>query len=361
MRLGGWILASTLLGCGARHDTSVPDNHGTASRGVSAGKALYERYCQLCHGEEARGYAADHASQLGNQEFLRTASDSFLMMGIDQGRPGTAMAAYGENFGGPLTVPQEQDIVRYLRSLQIEPSIAVAAAPIAGDAARGEALYLRECVACHGDAGKGYSALSVTNPVFLMTASDGFIRHAIERGRPGTPMPAFGDNLSPGELDDLTAFLRSLARNVDTTPRTGELPPTFEQAVIHPSGPDPEFPELREGRYVPALAVKDALARGAKLVLLDARPTSDWLNSHIPGALPVPYYDPLRMSQKLPRDGTWIVAYCGCPHAASGQVMDSLRKNGFPRTAVIDEGVFEWIRRGYPITYGRAQALGAPR
>jgi cytochrome c oxidase cbb3-type subunit 3 len=66
------------------------------------------------------------------------------------------------------------------------------------------------------------------------------------------------------------------------------------------------------------------------------------------------------MSAKLPKDGTWILAYCGCPHAASGRVMDTLRAQGFPRTAVIDEGIFEWIRRGYPITYGKAPTVGAP-
>jgi rhodanese-related sulfurtransferase len=66
------------------------------------------------------------------------------------------------------------------------------------------------------------------------------------------------------------------------------------------------------------------------------------------------------MSAKLPKDGTWIISYCGCPHAASGHVMDNLRQHGFPRTAVLDEGIFEWIRRGYPITFGRTQTIGAP-
>ncbi len=66
------------------------------------------------------------------------------------------------------------------------------------------------------------------------------------------------------------------------------------------------------------------------------------------------------MTAKLPRDGTWILAYCGCPHAASGQVMDSLRAAGFPNTAVIDEGIFEWIRRGYPVTHGTKPKALAP-
>jgi cytochrome c oxidase cbb3-type subunit 3 len=98
--------------------------------------------------------------------------------------------------------------------------------------------------------------------------------------------------------------------------------------------------------------VKAALQAGARMVLLDARPTSDWLKSHIPGALPVPFYEPKKMIESLPRDGTWIIAYCACPHAASGKVMDTLRAQGFSNTAVLDEGVLVWAARGYPMTLG---------
>ncbi len=355
-----WLIAALFVSaCGPRVDPSVPEGNVPPNEAAAAGKALYDKYCKLCHAEGGQGYAADHASQLANPEFLRTAHDGFLLMAIDQGRPGTPMSAFGDKWGGPLSFHDERKIVFYLRSLGKEP-IGLSPDAVAGDPAAGAAAFGENCARCHGDKAQGKTALSLSNPVFLMSASDAFLRYAIEHGRPGTPMPAFGDKLPAATLDNLTAYLRTLARNVESAP-PGELPPSFDHAVIHPDGPDPEFPELGEGRYVPAAAVKTALDRGAKLVLLDARPTSDWLNSHIPGALPVPYYDPDRMTAKLPKDGTWIVAYCGCPHAASGKVMDALREHGYPKTAVIDEGIFEWIRRGYPITYGRAQVVGAPQ
>ena len=98
------------------------------------------------------------------------------------------------------------------------------------------------------------------------------------------------------------------------------------------------------------------------MVILDARPTSDWLIRRLPGSLPVPYYmvtsndahdpDMAPLATRLPRDGTWILAYCGCPHAASGAVMDALRDMGFERTAVIDEGVWHWIDQDYPTESG---------
>ena len=67
----------------------------------------------------------------------------------------------------------------------------------------------------------------------------------------------------------------------------------------------------------------------SRLIVLDARPTSDWLIERVPGAVPVPYYDIAPIVERLPRDGTWIVAYCACPHAASDFVVDNLREQGF--------------------------------
>ena len=40
-------------------------------------------------------------------------------------------------------------------------------------------------------------------------ASNGFLRHAIHNGRPGTPMPAFGSTLGEQRVEDVLALLRS--------------------------------------------------------------------------------------------------------------------------------------------------------
>ena len=96
--------------------------------------------------------------------------------------------------------------------------------------------------------------------------------------------------------------------------------------------------------------VAEALRTGARLVVLDARPLSDWHAGHIPGATPAPFHDSLdTIAAALPRDGTWIIAYCACPHAASGKVVDALRERGFSNTAVLDEGIQIWQERGYPM------------
>jgi cytochrome c oxidase cbb3-type subunit 3 len=67
----------------------------------------------------------------------------------------------------------------------------------------------------------------------------------------------------------------------------------------------------------------------------------------------MPYYrDKARAGDNLPKDGTWIVAYCACPHAASDYVINNLRELGFENTAVIDEGILVWTAMGLPVTAG---------
>lgn len=315
------------------------------------GERLYGTYCSLCHGDEGEGYAADNANALANQDFLVSVTDDFIRAGIHEGRPGTAMAAYASERGGPLSPDEVDALVTYIRAWQDEPSVDVHMRRVQGDATSGRALFAQHCASCHGpnaEGGNDYSAMSLENPHFLATASDGQIRYAIEKGRRGTPMPAFENELTPEHIDDVVVYLRSLQREVEVeeivAPTAEELP-----VVINPDGEAPNFSELREGRYVPSEEVARELDRGAKMIILDARAASDFARFHIPGALPSPYYELDALKGRLPRDGTWILAYCGCPHAASGRVMDNLRDEGFENTAVIDEGIGHWRREGYPL------------
>jgi cytochrome c oxidase cbb3-type subunit 3/ubiquinol-cytochrome c reductase cytochrome c subunit len=131
--------------------------------------------------------------------------------------------------------------------------------------------------------------------------------------------------------------------------------------VLNPKGRAPNF-VLKEDRFVSIDQVKQALDGKRRVVIADARAPSDWLNLHIAGAISTPYYDATALDQ-IPNDGTWVLAYCACPHHVSGEVVDQLRKRGYKHTAVIDEGIFAWQQKGYPVVAapGMAPIPAPPR
>jgi mono/diheme cytochrome c family protein/rhodanese-related sulfurtransferase len=317
---------------------------------VSVGAALYAQYCKQCHGADRQGYAADNAPSLASPTFLETASDAFLQAAIERGRAGTAMAGYGTELGGPLVRAEADAIIAYIRGgTAPAPSRAGAST---GKAANGGVLYATHCERCHGTVEQRGNAVHLANPMFLDSATDGFLRVAITRGRPGTAMEAWRGKLSAAEIEDVIAYVRSLARPVPPGPDSGNGGNAVSRIenvpiVIHPTGAAAELTP-RAGRYVSVADVAKAYAENRRLVIVDVRPTSDYRRMHIAGAISIPYYD-LRALDRIPNDGTWVITYCGCPHHLSGIVVDELRKRGYAHSAVLDEGVFVWQRHGHPM------------
>lgn len=322
--------------------TSPSTPPAAVSAEITAGAAAYAKYCALCHGPEAKGYAADNAPSLVSDTFLRSASDSFISTGIAIGRPGTPMAPYSARLGGPLGDEQIGQIVAFLRSKG--PAAEVLTAVADGNAEQGKPLFLALCSTCHGD-GPKRSAPRLDLPAFLHSATNSFLDFAIRLGRPGTKMEPFAGRLAQGQIDDIIAYLRTFQN--PAPPAMLPAPTGKEPIVLNPKGKHPSF-TLREERFVPAADVAAALAARKRMVILDARAPSDWMLGHIPGAIPMPYYEMKRLDE-IPKDGTWVLAYCACPHHASGEVVDALRKLGYPRTAVIDEGILFWRQKGYPM------------
>ncbi|NCG21255.1 MAG: c-type cytochrome [Rhodobacterales bacterium] len=316
------------------------------------GAMLYARYCALCHGDDRQGHAADHAPSLRSPQLMGNASPGFLWTAVAQGRPGTAMAAFAEEQGGPLSHDQQHVLLEWLMARSGVPSEPVDDVVVNGDPLQGRVVYDEHCASCHGVKGEGGAGTALGNPVFLATASDGFLRHTIQQGRAATPMPAFAQTLGEKETDDVVSFLRARAIGWDAPPPVRVRPPDLDAAVLNPDGP-PARLEHRERRFVSSVSVAAALAREERIILLDARPVSDWQRSHIPGALPGPFYDGVdAIVPHLPRDGTPIVAYCACPHAASGKIVDALKGRGFRQARILDEGVLHWAAAGHPLELG---------
>jgi cytochrome c oxidase cbb3-type subunit 3/ubiquinol-cytochrome c reductase cytochrome c subunit len=321
-----------------------------ASAQAEQGRQIYNRYCATCHGLEGNGYKSDNAPSLRTTTFLASATDSFLTEAIGRGRPGTAMPAYGRWLGGPLQTTDVDAVVAFLREggpPRVVPPMPV---PGRGDVAQGKTLYQTACVRCHGTQTQRSSAVHLANPVLLQTASDAFLRYAVAEGRAPTSMVAWKETLNPKQIDDVVAYVRSMAVPPGTPAVPPPLPPAAPRTgpvVLNRKGRAPDF-KPKDGLYVSIDDVKAALDAKRRLVIADARPPSDYLNIHVTGAISTPYYD-VKSLDDIPKDGTWVIAYCACPHHLSGVVIDELRKRGYPHTAVLDEGIYAWQAKKYPV------------
>jgi len=187
------------------------------------GEQVYQQYCAACHGN---GTYTRWDKKFGRfvpairgVSLMATATQDYLRMNIENGRPGTQMPAWGAHAGGLM--PEEiAAVIDYLRK---GATFTLAAPPLAlhGDDARGLRLYLRNCEGCHGMGGRGGIAPEIGNPVFQTAASDDLILRTIRFGRVGTPMPAFqradGAVFSDQDLADVLAYLRSLRERTART------------------------------------------------------------------------------------------------------------------------------------------------
>lgn len=313
----------------------------------------YQRYCALCHGTEREGDAADFAPSLKSNSLMSTMPLNFLASSIGFGRPNTAMAAYVSDLGGPLSMKDIFSMAIWLKLESGAESVELPLDPIEGDIDAGARLFKQKCAECHGKKAEGVTAPALANPAYLAFATDEYIKYAIVNGREDTKMVSYKRQLSDEQIDDLTSYIRSLTSGWSPDPKELSPYPEREDYVINPQNEGPDF-TLRAERYVPMEQVAQALKDKKKLVILDTRTTSEWHNAHIPGAIPIPYYiKEDKVAEGLPNDDTWIIAYCSCPHAASDKIINMLRKKGYKKTAVIDEGFFNWINAGHPIIGGQ--------
>lgn len=107
---------------------------------------------------------------------------------------------------------------------RVIPILAMLAAPFVAECSsaqdarvqRGHDLYDRMCAVCHGENGEGYiadRAPALGHPDFLAAATDDFLLRALERGRPGTTMSAWGRSkggpLTVSDERAIVAFMRT--------------------------------------------------------------------------------------------------------------------------------------------------------
>lgn len=173
------------------------------------GKTVFGDNCAPCHGTGAAG--AKGFPNLNDDDWLWGGSLDQIMQTIQFGaRSGDtkahegAMLAFGKE--GVLKSDQIVNVANYVRSLSGLPTRPGA------DTAAGAKIFAENCVACHGEGGKGnqeVGAPNLTDQIWLYGSDEATLIETITNGRAGV-MPAWVGRLDPTTIKALTVYVHSL-------------------------------------------------------------------------------------------------------------------------------------------------------
>ena len=164
------------------------------------GQRLFLNSCAQCHGSDAGG--SKGFPNLTDGDWLYGGSPENIKTTLINGRNGV-MPAYGH-----LETAQIVNLANYVRSLSRLPADDI-------KVARGSELFKSNCIACHGEDGKGNIALgapNLTDKTWLYGGSEAVIVESITKGRMAM-MPAQDKVLSPEKIHLLTAYVWGLSNN----------------------------------------------------------------------------------------------------------------------------------------------------
>ena len=105
-------------------------------------------------------------------------------------------------------------------------SSAVNGLSVSGNAAAGARIVMTKCAGCHGEDGSGRGTeligldvkqqpIAWTDRKSMLSITDREIANKISRGardNPASVMPSYGDQLTPQQINDVVAYIRSLSR-----------------------------------------------------------------------------------------------------------------------------------------------------
>jgi cytochrome c oxidase cbb3-type subunit 3 len=173
------------------------------------GRTVFGDNCAPCHGSGATG--AKGFPNLNDDDWLWGGSLDQIMQTIRFGaRSGNAkghegnMLAFGKD--GTLKPEQIVTVANYVRALSKLPT-----AP-GYNAAEGAKIFAENCVACHGENGKGnpeVGSKDLTANIWLYGGDEATIIETITNGRGGV-MPAWDGRLDPVTLKAMAVYVHSL-------------------------------------------------------------------------------------------------------------------------------------------------------
>jgi cytochrome c oxidase cbb3-type subunit 3 len=173
------------------------------------GKTVFADNCAPCHGSGAAG--AKGYPNLNDDDWLWGGTldqiSQTIQFGARSGNPKaheSQMLAFGRD--GVLKPDEIVTVANYVRSLS-----GLSTAP-GYNAAAGKKIFEANCVACHGEGGKGNQEMGAPNlsdQIWLYGGDEATIVETITNGRGGV-MPAWAGRLDPVTIKALTVFVHSL-------------------------------------------------------------------------------------------------------------------------------------------------------
>jgi mono/diheme cytochrome c family protein len=148
-----------------------------------------------------------------------------LKAAIETGIPGSAMPAWSQTNGSPLSDEEIDDLAYYILSWQtggpplIYPTPTTVQRPVitpppgvSGDPNHGAVLYDQNCSVCHGPNGEGRVGATLAK-VWPSVRPDLRVKTVVVEGVNGSAMPAWsqanGGPLTEAEIDDIVAYVLS--------------------------------------------------------------------------------------------------------------------------------------------------------
>lgn len=208
-------------------------------------KQRFSLYCSVCHGDKGDGRS--HAQQglvppprdFTARSFAAAVTRERLIAAIGNGVPGTAMVAWQSEFDHE----EIEELADFILS-EFVGSKTVVPAKQNSDSAR---IYQETCSVCHGDDGKGaiwgQTSLSVKPRDFTSSKSRSELTRdrmivSVRHGRPGTPMPGFGTQLSEQQIANIVDYVRSRFMKANGQSRDEHAPTAPSAAEVTDGGSD---------------------------------------------------------------------------------------------------------------------------
>jgi cytochrome c oxidase cbb3-type subunit III len=203
------IRGDKMLTLGAASLADIEKDPALLALARARGKTVFGDNCAPCHGSGAAG--AKGYPNLNDDDWLWGGSLDQIKQTIEFGaRSGHskahegAMLAFGKQ--GILKSAEIVTVANYVRSLSgLSTSQGF-------DAVAGRKIFVENCVACHGDAGKGNQELgapNLTDKIWLYGSDEATIIETITNGRAGM-MPAWAGRLDPSTIKAMAVYVHSL-------------------------------------------------------------------------------------------------------------------------------------------------------